>query len=198
LALKINNEITVVAVSRKPSLSKVKFADEVDKILQSISEDNFVFCGDMNINLFDAEDPAVAKYEDVMAEHGLLKLIDLLTREEFSGSNYSSTLIDHIYVRVKNLSHISAVLKHIISDHYSICAMLYVQTRDPTKHTFEYTDFKAVKKDLSSYNWNRGKNLNSPCKTLENCATYIESVKNAHSQSKRTSTFPSLFYHTFP
>jgi hypothetical protein len=64
-----------------------------------------------------------------MAEHGLLKLIDLPTREDFSGNNFSFCLIDHIFVRVKDLSHISAVLEYKISDHYAICAMLYVQTR---------------------------------------------------------------------
>jgi hypothetical protein len=185
LALKINNELTVVAVYRKPSLSKIKFVEEIDKFLQSlISINNLVFCGDMNINLFDTDDSAVSKYENTMAEHGLLKLIDLPTREEFSGNNFSSSLIDHIFVRVKDLSHISAVLKYKISDHYAICAMLYVQTRDPTKQTFEFTDYKAVNNNLSSYNWNRCKNLSSPCKTLENCANYIQSVKNAHTQTK--------------
>lgn len=66
----------------------------------------------MNVNFFDAEDSqsAVGKYEDVMAEHGLLKLIGLPTREEISGSNFSSTLIDHMFIQFKNLSHISAVL----------------------------------------------------------------------------------------
>jgi Reverse transcriptase (RNA-dependent DNA polymerase)/Endonuclease-reverse transcriptase len=184
LGLKINNEITVIAIYRKPSLSKVKFVDELNEYLRSNAEQNLIICGDMNIDLLDAENSAVEKYEDMMAEHGLLKLIHMPTREEFSGNNFSSTQIDHIFVRVKDYKHIAAVLKYKISDHYAICAMFYVESRDPTQYTFNFVDFKAVNNDLGTYRWSMCKDLSSPCKTLENCANYIQSVKDAHTRSK--------------
>jgi hypothetical protein len=190
LALKINNEITVLAVYRRPSFSKVNFLDELDNFLSSNKDNNLVFCGDININLLLNEDSVVTRYEDVMAEHGLLKLIDLPTREEVvvdrttNIAKITRSLIDHMYVRVRDLNHIAAVLKIKISDHYPIAAMFYVQTRDKKVLTYDSVDFNSVNNDLSSYNWSRLKDLNSPCKTLENCASYIQSVKDVHTHTK--------------
>ena len=188
LALKINNEFTVVAIYRKPSLSKINFIKEIDEFLFSIEDKNLIICGDMNINLLDPNDRIVTKYEDIMAEHGLLKLIDKPTREEFSGNNYSSTLIDHMFARVQNLKQIAAVLKYKISDHYATCAMFYIDTPDPTKITRTFVDYNSVNKNLNTFDWNLLVNKRSPCHTLEKCATYIQSVKNAHTHTQTIHT----------
>jgi exonuclease III len=184
LALKINDELSLVAIYRKPSLSKVNFVNELNVFLESINDKNLIICGDMNINLLDTDDTIVTKYEDTMADHGLLKLIDKPTREEFSGNNFSSTLIDHMFARVHNLKHIAAVLKYKISDHYGICAMFYIDTPDPKKITRTIIDYNSVNKNLSTYNWNLLIKKRSPCHTLEKCAAYIQSVKNAHTHTQ--------------
>jgi Reverse transcriptase (RNA-dependent DNA polymerase) len=184
--LTINNTLTLLALYRKPSLSKIDFLSELKTFLNSSkSTKDLIICGDVNINLLNLSDPIVDKYENLMAEFGLVKMITLPTREEFSGGNFSSTLIDHMYAKTNTFQHISSVITYKIADHYAISTLLYTKTKSKIILERELTDYKAVNTDLSTYDWTRCLD-NDANVTLENCSTFFQNVKQVHTKKVTT------------
>jgi uncharacterized protein YktA (UPF0223 family) len=126
LKLKINDELNLIAIYRPPSSNKKSFLQEIDQHLKFKSDQlgDEILVGDININLLKSADKITQDYETVMSENGFVNCIYAPTREESSGNNFSSTLIDHIFHKQKELHSFSAVIEQKYSDHYATSIIL--------------------------------------------------------------------------
>jgi hypothetical protein len=171
-----------VTSNDRPDLlvSKTEFLSELKTFLNSNkTTKDLIICGDVNINLLNLSDPIADKYENLMAEFGLVKMITLPTREEFSGGNFSSTLIDHMFAKTNTFQHISSVITYKIADHYAISTLLYTKTKSKNIFEREVTNYKAVNSDLCTYDWTRYLDKDANI-TLENCSTFFQNVKQVN------------------
>jgi hypothetical protein len=58
-------------------------------------------------------------------DFGFSNCIYYPTREEFSGNNFSSTLIDHVFFKSISFECLSAVLTFKIAEHYATSLIVY-------------------------------------------------------------------------
>ena len=114
--LSINNRNTIIAsIYRSPSSSYSEFCSQLEKILNTLANENknIIICGDININIFDPNSHSCCEYMQCLRSVGISSCIQSPTRSNLTGSG---TLIDHI------LSNISAgftagVIDYTITDH---------------------------------------------------------------------------------
>lgn len=110
------------AVYRPPNDLISSFLEEIDVLLSTVSDrEQIIFIGDVNLDLH-SKTSNVQMYKNIMANYGLKRCIYDATRVEERLGVFSSTCIDHIYVRVNDRQSElnSAILETKISDHYII------------------------------------------------------------------------------
>jgi hypothetical protein len=93
--------------------------EQLEELLYDIGE--FIILGDINLD-FMQDTFYIKKYKEILYKHGLHQIITKPTRETAN----SSTIIDHVITRLKNLEW--KVLKTPrISDHYIIFLSLPIK-----------------------------------------------------------------------
>lgn len=99
-----------------------------------------------------------------MSEYGFTKCINDITRQEILLGKIVQSCIDHIYIRANNVLSInSAVIKHKISDHYFVSAVVEWK-HAPSKyssHSRNYRSARAPSKRVLDNNMVREKILST-------------------------------------
>lgn len=112
----------ISSVYRPPSTRLCTFLDDIEDYLTS-QKPGYVdfFLGDINVNLLDIENSDVNRYLNILYQSAYFSCINKPTRE----TELSSTLIDHLFIRSKNITKLSDqlipfVFRSALTDHYMI------------------------------------------------------------------------------
>lgn len=160
--LKFNDyKAHLFAIYRPPENGKIMhFIDEIDILLKSVCETEQIFVvGDINIDVNKSELLNVQRYNNVMADHGMRRCVYSDTRVEERLGVFSSSCIDHFYIRANNKQHAiySAVLETKISDHYIILVGIQNNTNidnQTGKSLKRILNENKVKSGLKLVDWN--------------------------------------------
>ncbi|XP_047025545.1 uncharacterized protein LOC124642082 [Helicoverpa zea] len=122
-----SDPIYLLCIYRPPKINKQdktrQFLEELRKVLENLPiKNNLIICGDININLLKSQDCRVMEYETLLAEFGLIKCINKITRKEIMKGNVVESCLDHIYIRAPSAQINSAVIRQKISDHFLVSA----------------------------------------------------------------------------
>ena len=104
---------------RPPHLDVKMFISELKELLQGYRRNNFIVCGDINIDIT-TENNHSLDYEDLLSREGFVAKVKIATREAYRMEALTSSCIDHIYYRGKETL-LTTVYRIKISDHYMIC-----------------------------------------------------------------------------
>jgi exonuclease III len=186
LTLLINDEVLVAAFYRPPSKSKTQFIVDLKKFLSDTCSKfkNVVFCGDININLLDEQDTNVVNYMSTLNDFGFANCIFYPTREEFSGNNFSSTLIDHIYFKSLSFECLSAVLTFKIADHYATGLLIYEVNKISPPQMRTKTNFSQTFKDLAKFPWKKCIDNSDPNVTFKNFGKVIRNIRSINTYTE--------------
>jgi len=122
LKLKHNQTLGVMACYRPPSTQLNVFLNELEESLQNEQLNDWeIFVGDLNINLLNLNDEDVNRYLNILSRNGYYSCINKPTRV----TNFSSTLIDHLFLKGQNVNEHkknikSIILQTAITDHFMI------------------------------------------------------------------------------
>ena len=155
LQINIDSATSLLAVYRSPSVNNINyFLESLDAILcANKNTQNLFLCGDLNISIAGTLHPQSEEYLNVLMLHGLRPEIIHPTREY----NSSSSCIDHVMVRTKNLIS-TIVYKNSITDHYTTFFKVVskgspkvVHPNNQIKKVFNYD---KIVDEISQYDWN--------------------------------------------
>lgn len=150
-------ELTLIAVYRPPSENANVFVSELDNILGNVRSTRAIcLVGDFNLDIKLPSRPIVNEYLNVLAKWGVLPTITSYTREEHLGSKLVASCLDHINIRAPSVSHISAVVKHKLSDHYFVGCHLFFPEPDLVRlHEQHLTILDIAKFDnlIATFDW---------------------------------------------
>ena len=113
-----NSNMLIGVIYRSPNLHPTnEWLDKFDNLLVYVKS-NFdypiLITGDININLYNTDNPAVKSYTDILAQHNLSQIIEKPTRT----TRNTSTLIDHIIVsHPEMVKHKDVLPCPYVSDH---------------------------------------------------------------------------------
>lgn len=133
---------SILALYRSPSLNVKQFVEEISAIASlPILIDHQIIIGDVNLNILDDGSNITNEYISALHSNGFLSYINHPTRE----AKLSATCIDHIFVRSKRSSTLSAgILKSSTTDHYPIFAAW-----ENRKNTLKCSNNNVPKSQLS-------------------------------------------------
>lgn len=114
----------------------------------------------MNLNVKDQNESHAKNYLSMIASKGLCNVIQSDTRTDLARN--TSTLIDHILVRVIGKKIESAVIELNISDHYAIYCRLVTQinTDRRPKTMQQYINSRKVAQGMTNTNWDEFEQYN--------------------------------------
>jgi len=87
-----NISFTLCAVYRSPSNDVTAFIDSLSLQLELLNHVNFIFCGDINIDILTVSNNS-QRYLDVLCDGGLTNIVSRVTRPA------SNTQLDHVFIR---------------------------------------------------------------------------------------------------
>lgn len=151
--------IHLLALYRPPNTNKKTFLKELENILENIDiKETFLLLGDVNLNLLSENEPIVLQYEYLMANYGLVKCINDITREAVLNTYTTATCLDHIYIREREKSELfSCVCETRIADHYITAVSVYLCNNDSEITHHEYNTAlseKNVEEMILKTDWN--------------------------------------------
>ena len=122
-----------------------------------------IFGGDINIDLFNKNNPQVNQYLNILSEAGFISYINKPTRI----SNVE-TCLDHFFIcypqNIYHLNFIPIILTSDITDHYPIILKAQKQevlkTQKPKIDSFTVIDCAVLKRELQQFNWDHLYNIN--------------------------------------
>jgi exonuclease III len=187
LTILIDDEVLVAAFYRPPSKSKTQFIVDLSNFFSETCSKykNIVFCGDININLLDEQDTSVVNYMSTLNDFGFSNCIFYPTREEFSGNNFSSTLIDHVYFKSLSLECLSAVLTFKIADHYATSLLVYEVNKSSPPQIRTKTNFSQTFKDLAKFPWKKCKDNTDPNLTFKNFGQVMQNIRTINTYTEQ-------------
>jgi hypothetical protein len=141
--------------------------------------------GDININLLDCNN-TTQTYENKMAKHGLSKVISCPTREEFSRDRFSSSCIDHVFIRCTEDNIVGGVIKSKITDHYIIT--ISVPNVSSKQHIIKnHLDTMSYQRELNLVRWYKLKNNNDPNEICSSIINIFAHLKKTCTKEKESS-----------
>merc|ERR1712179_118848 len=154
--IKSNNDVhTIGSVYRHPSGNVTHFNDSLDQCLKKFNSNNmFLLAGDINIDLLKTNLQSTQDYLNTMLSYNLIPSIIIPTRV----TDRSSTLIDHIFVRLPK----SKISNQItsgnfisdISDHFSNFIIVDIELKKtmetPLIRLFTKKNTEKFKQNLSA------------------------------------------------
>ena len=173
-----NVNFVILSIYRPHSDSINNFTDSLMELLSSSCFENcsIALIGDFNINLID-DNSNINNFMNNLQSSSFTQLINLPTRYPPNNTNYSPSLLDHIWTNSFN-SYASGILYTDITDHLPIFAHFdfNYEINNLTKITFRYHNeesFEGFVSDLMNVDWN-------PILSLETnlVAENIENVVN--------------------
>lgn len=191
------DSINILAVYRPPSSNKNIYLKELKQILQMTSSDaNYLYCGDINLNLLDTKNSVITEYQNLLSENGLESVILDVTRDEILNGKNVYSCIDHIAIRNRYNTVFSCIVTNKISDHYitGVAIGKEVITKDLNKKR-EIIDNKLVYSKLKLVNW--GKLLQTECPS-ELYYTLKNVFDNIYASSKKEISFKNNLRHSNP
>lgn len=143
IKLKLGNlNVAIGVIYRPPQTNIPQFTEAIDNILSYLvpSYDSIVVTGDVNINLLNLNNPLTPCFD----AYGFTQVINEPTRV----TQFSSTLIDPIFVNNQNLICNSGVIDVGFSDHFLVfCNVKYDMAKVKQKfHT--YRDYKNFNQEI--------------------------------------------------
>lgn len=160
IALSINKrEETYIlcGIYRPPSKDTNMFLKELSPFLQQhMNEKQLLLVGDLNIDILQEARSAVADYLNLLAEYGLMNVINAYTREEHLGCRITKTCIDHIVLRLAKQSYRSGVVNLKLADHYFIVAVIFSEKNVEGEESCvkrDLLDNKKVDELIKKTNW---------------------------------------------
>ena len=145
--------------------------------------------GDININILpECIDVYANRYEDIMSNWGMQKLINKVTREECRAGIWTKACIDHIFYRGPKDKPTAAVLRNKISDHYCVIAAIDYKIKLPEKNI---EVFKIIDRKKYIHEFNHLLNVKKE-KIIENNENIYENIKNIIICSKKNATHEKI------
>ena len=170
-----NNEFIIGALYRHPNGNVEHFVHDMDKVLSQVPKRLSCFLvGDMNIDLLKFKNNLTFEYFTTLSAQNFMPFISAPTRI----TDRTSTLIDHIFVKLSdNDRHASVLAGNIltdISDHLPNFLLLNDAPRSNQKNRpfvriFSEKNITKFKESLSEIDWTellRGQNATEMCNIL--------------------------------
>ena len=148
----------ILGTYRSPSTDVVDFLNNLKTILEDNTKDskkNYVWVGDINIDLLDTRSEVTGDYITLLHRYGFFSVINKVTRQQGN----SATCIDHYFVKCKNelFNKInSVVLTRDISDHFPILLVIELdvaQVNVKNDQTFHKINHNLLTQVLSEAQW---------------------------------------------
>lgn len=182
-----NVTIKITAIYRPPSTSPINFVQELYSYLHTESQepcDFHIIVGDTNLNILH-DKKITSDYLNVMSEFNFVSTINTYTRIQ----GIFKSCIDHIFIQSKkqDIENIcsSFVLNSNITDHCSIILNLNLEITS-YKH-FDYykklINYKTLKSDLQSHNWETFYNLTCVVQASHYLSTLLSEKINQHTKT---------------
>lgn len=167
-----NTNLKILAMYRPPSTDVNLFLDGLSEYMtvNDNSNDNFIFIGDINIDI--SSDSSIAeKYKNILESEGCLSVINKPTRIQGN----SKTTIDHIFIKSNKTAQSlkGFVLNSKFTDHYPIFAVIpYNDTHGNVNHSIMKAKYRLNNPQLinsiTNENWNSVLIHNNPNSCLNN------------------------------
>lgn len=150
---KDHQRLNILAIYRPPNKSKKTFIDQIKTKLEN-NEEIHILIGDINIDTMKATDKTVIIYENMMAEFGFIKCIQEAAKQDIRQGRITSSCIDHIYVRQKQILN-SFILQTNISDYFTTGAATGNETGTITgnEKIFKNISDNQVRKAVKETTW---------------------------------------------
>lgn len=149
LVVNVGNWLDIVGIYRSPSFQITdNFICSLDNTLDKIKDKKSVIVtGDINIDILD-DDAAVASYQRLMAEQGLLPAITIPTR--------GLKCLDHAFVKTRGPV-TGLVCNSSITDHDLVIVGINTVSNNikVRSRTILKTDHESVLRDLGSTDWSQ-------------------------------------------
>lgn len=144
--------MNLFCVYRAPRSDISRFLDQLDDILEENS--NVILCGDMNLNLYDANDTYVSRYK-LVVESNAYKFLNSLERDQFSypitsGPGSPGSLIDH-YVTDMIDKEYYLTNAPSIGDHHCLFLRIRSDTFSRTERSMMMKHNPRIISDLKNY-----------------------------------------------
>lgn len=156
---KLETFFKVCVVYRPPDLSTTLFCDEFSKLLDKLNASkNLVLAGDFNLDVLNTSKQGVNDYLDLISGFGLDNVIVDVTREEYLGNKITVSCIDHILVRMTDLTIFGGVIRKKIADHYFTACVAFTENEAAEEQSQNkesvIIDSKKVDNLIAQYDWN--------------------------------------------
>ena len=188
-----NNKPNVIigCIYRHPKANMSDFTLELETIVKKLNEKNqtIYIMGDINIDFLKyGNHPNTEDYLDMLFSYNLLPLITKPTRI----TDYTSTLIDHIYTNAPIHNTVSGICLIDISDHLPVFCVSDTFTKKK-KETMYFRDYSKLNKelyltDMSSIDWQSDlNNIHDLHQLTTNCVKKVTEVVNKHAPLRKAS-----------
>lgn len=135
---------------RLQEYGEIIFTDDLSRLLNTVKNRNFVLSGDVNINLL-RQSEGVDNYNITMASNGLKSVINEPTRI----TDEHVSLIDHVFVRLRNIEYESCVIDSQITDHFvTVLCMKYTCINGTKKNSKgKVINYSILNKIIQQTDW---------------------------------------------
>lgn len=187
----LTNPIILISMYRAPNSDLIKFNQKFNKLLEKISLEShkkIIVAGDLNINLLKYDQHHNTEdFFNCLLSNNLLPTITRPTRI----TEFTSTLLDNIFINCfENLKH-SYVIYDDISDHFPV--LINIDFNLELTTAFTPDNRRAYKKENFSNFFNKLKSVNWHC--YSNITN--SSLNNSSDPDSAFNDFHSLFYQLF-
>lgn len=144
-----NNSLTIYLIYRDCTASRLRFVQELDRILNE-SESEAVLIGDININLLDPV--SSVEYQNMLMTKGFISVQNEPTREE--------ACLDHVFARNSDTIVETRILSERITDHSLIEVLIKnignhdYKLKTIEKEKIKILNYKKLEECLKNRNWN--------------------------------------------
>lgn len=171
--------ITVVCVYRTNLISSVLFLDNLERLLDKITELNIdcILVGDFNINSLGCLNNDLKRLLDLLSAHGMTNEVDFPTRI----SATTSTSLDHVYSNLPGGSVSAMPVTTHLSDHLAVRTDVTCRrhvSQPPPQLTRFYSHANQINfaATIDSVDWDELTSRN--CSAIEKTATILNIIRN--------------------
>ena len=180
---------TILAIYRPTQGCKQQFLLELERILSVICKDSnhIILLGDINLNLFSANETRVSDYMSLLYSRSMFSLINKPTRyPPDMNSIVMPSLLDHIWTNNYNVSACGIIDYDQNSDHLPVfCVLKTVYPCNGEKikivsRPFSDENLNQLVSNLNNINWDEILDLNDPDKSLNIFSDKLNSLYTQH------------------
>lgn len=177
----LDYDVTIVCIYRTNLISANIFLDNVERLLDKVSEYglNCIIIGDMNINSLGDLNVEMKRLTDLLSVHNMTNEVDFPTRITAT----TSTCLDHVYSNLRAGAVSAAPVVTHLSDHLAVrselvCAQRVAKQTPRYRRSFSLANQANFVASIDSVNWEDIRERNQTSEKL--LASTINILKNKH------------------